>query len=116
MKKTKKEVYERQLFCILTEDEIREKSKLLAQKSIDMRSLENEKKSVMTGFKNQIDEIDVNIQKVSQEITSGKELKVVKCVREFDWVKEKVTEVRTDTGEIINGRKMAESEKQMEFL
>ncbi len=54
-----------------TPEEIVEKANDLANENQRKRRLENDKKSAMSSYKSQIDEVDARISQLSQDITNG---------------------------------------------
>jgi len=102
------------LRVVLTDDEVREKSRALADKATKLNQLEEDKKRASSHFGSEIKEARGEITKLSQLVTSGYELRDVPCEVWFHRPKSgQKTTVRTDTGEAVNVAMMSSMEMQM---
>ena len=101
----------RSLMVGLNEDEIRSCASELARVTASQAELEDEKKAVTSGFKNRIDRCVADCRALAQKVTTRRELRDIDC----EWSPAdggKMILTRTDTGEIIDTRKMTEEEQQ----
>jgi hypothetical protein len=101
----------RSLMVSLTEAEIRSCATELARVTASQAELEDEKKAVTSGFKNRIDRCVADCRALAQKVTTKRELRDIDC----EWQPTdggKMMLIRTDTGEIIDSRKMTEEEHQ----
>ena len=101
----------RSLMVGLNEDEIRSCASELARVTASQAELEDEKKAVTSGFKNRIDRCVADCRALAQKVTTRRELRDIDC----EWQPSrdgKMILTRTDTGEIIDSRKMTEEEHQ----
>ena len=101
----------RSLMVSLTENEIRSCATELARVTASQAELEDEKKAVTSGFKNRIDRCVADCRALAQKVTTRRELRDIDC----EWSPTdggKMILTRTDTGEIIDTRKMTEEEHQ----
>jgi predicted NodU family carbamoyl transferase len=69
----------RSLRCDLTAKEIHDHSLQLAEKNKSIVAIEEEKKSVMSQYKARIDETKATINKLSNIVTDGFEMRDVEC-------------------------------------
>ena len=101
----------RSLMVSLTENEIRSCATELARVTASQAELEDDKKAVTSGFKNRIDRCVADCRALAQKVTTKRELRDIDC----EWSPTdggKMILTRTDTGEIIDTRKMTEEEHQ----
>jgi hypothetical protein len=105
-------IVERDLPCVLTNDEIIEKSKALAKAHEDCEALEKRLKDVSSDIKGKIATEEASIGILSRAISNGYEYRMVECVWEFDYKKEKKRLIRTDTGELVKEETIPFSERQ----
>jgi len=101
----------RSLMVSLTEAEIRSCATELARVTAQQAELEDEKKAVTSGFKNRIDRCVADCRALAQKVTTKRELRDIDC----EWSPSdggKMILTRTDTGEVIDTRKMTEEEQQ----
>jgi hypothetical protein len=101
----------RALMVGLSEDEVSTCAKELARVTAAQAELEDEKKAATSGFKNRIDRCVADCRALAQKVTTRRELRDIDC----EWSPAdggKMILTRTDTGEIIDTRKMTEEEHQ----
>jgi hypothetical protein len=102
------------LRVVLTDDEIREKSRALADKATELNQLEEDKKRASSHFGAEVKAARGEITRLSQFITSGYELREVRCEVWYHKPKPgQKTTIRTDTGETVNVQTMTSMEMQM---
>jgi uncharacterized protein YqfA (UPF0365 family) len=113
--KTTKET--RLLQVPLTQDEQLAAGKKLAESVRTLTNCQAQAKSAASQFKAKIDEMQAKINGLQILISDGYELRNVPCLNVMDYTDVKCIVTRTDTGEIIEDRKLTEDEKQstMEF-
>jgi hypothetical protein len=101
----------RSLMVALNEDEIRSYAAELARVTAQQAELEDEKKAVMSGFKNRIDRCVADCRTLAQKVTTRRELRDIDC--EWSPARDgKMQLTRLDTAEVIDTRKMTEEERQ----
>jgi hypothetical protein len=100
----------RTLFCKLTDEEIQDKGRLVAAKSIELGRLEVEKKATMAALTEQIKQIKAQVVELSAQIDSGEEPRSVMCERTKDTRKGEEIVVRNDTGAVIFRKKLSKEE------
>jgi hypothetical protein len=102
------------LRVVLTDEEIREKSRALADKATELNQLEEDKKRASSHFGAEVKAARGEITRLSQFITSGYELREVRCEVWYHKPKPgQKTTIRTDTGETVNIQTMTSMEMQM---
>jgi hypothetical protein len=102
------------LRVVLTDEEIREKSRALADKATELNQLEEDKKRASSHFGAEVKAARGEITRLSQFITSGYELRDVRCEVFYHAPKPgQKTTIRTDTGETVNVQTMTSMEMQM---
>jgi hypothetical protein len=95
----------------LTDGEKLVRGKQMSRAELDIKALEEEKKTVTARYKPQIDELKAQIQKLAREVDTGTQDRLV----EVTWERDEATGVmklhRVDTGDIVEHRPMTISEK-----
>jgi len=104
------------LKCVLTEEEIKEAGASLARKYSEITDLEEQKKSVVSDFKAQIDSATAMASVLARRIQNGYEYRNVDCEEQYDFNEKEIRVVRLDTGEIFKSRPMTPDELQTNFL
>ncbi len=94
----------------LTNEEIQDKGRLVAAKSIELGRLEIEKKASMAVLTEQIKQVKAQVVELSAQIDSGEELRSVMCERTKDTRKGEEIVVRNDTGAVIFRKKLSKEE------
>ena len=102
--------------CELSQVEVAERAKELADAVKGVRRAEDNKKA-----QNDILNSDINREKgrrdsLANVVSNEAEYREVTVERKYDYEAETVTETRTDTGEVFNTRIMADDEKQTTFI
>jgi len=98
-----------------TEDEIRNLGKEMAQATIQANEAEEQKKAAMAEFKDKIEKHLLVARQASRFISNGYEMRNIDCIKRIDYANETVTITRKDTGEVVEERKIHDSERQMSF-
>ncbi len=95
-----KNVEERYLRYDFTAVEIHDLSMKLANKIQDKSNIEDEKKSIVSQYKSQIDAIDAELSSVSSKVANGYEMRKVECQIDYHKPEQgKKTIIRKDTNE-----------------
>lgn len=105
----------RNLPVMLTQDEMMEQAKLMAEASEEADAQRAELKTVNTQIKARIEEAEAKALGARIRLRSGYEYRHVKCTGTKDWNKKTVTVRRDDTGEIVVARDMNNQELQIEI-
>jgi hypothetical protein len=93
---------ERYLRYDFTAVEVYDLSLKLANKTQDMASTENEKKSITSQLKSKLDGIKADVSSLSNKVANGYEMRKVECEVKYHKPKQgEKTIIRTDTKEVI---------------
>ena len=98
-----------------TEEEKAKMASSLANKQIDMKILEDEKKSVMSGYKDRIDRFEWEVNRLSRNIVDGFEFRDFECRVEKDYDAHLKRYYCVDSGELIDERPLDPSDYQQEL-
>jgi hypothetical protein len=96
-----------------SEEEKREMSMLVAQRTIDIADVESEKKAVVSAFKERADKAQHEARMLSVKIKDGYELRPTECEMVYDFEVGKVFVFRCDTGELVRSRNVTDTERQL---
>jgi len=99
----------------LSERELKQASKLLADALQKKGQLEAETESFKADVKSKVKEFDEQIARCAYLVNTEKEIRQVECEEQFDWDKSLKMIVRLDTGEVVNTVKVTNEERQMFF-
>lgn len=113
-KKHRKEI-KKWLEVKYTEVEISEKSMELARKTGELRTAEENKKSVMSQLKSEIDSLAADTNKLGGEIIAGGEFRNVKCEVEYNYETVQKSIIRLDTMEVVYDGPIPDEERQIEM-
>jgi len=94
-------------------EELRDIAETLAIKIQDKEAIEEQKKSVMSSFKEKIESVTTEINAAARKYKDRYEMKDIECFVERDFVNGEVRYVRTDNGEIAEKKKMTMADRQM---
>jgi hypothetical protein len=103
----------RALDCDLTPSEIIEKATTLAEHVTEIATLEEQKKSSASSFKEQIESKKTLIVDISRQIRIRKEVRGVECEIRRDYLNGVVRVFRNDTAELVSTRRMSVDERQL---
>lgn len=103
---------ERELKCVLNDEEILKYSRELAKKNQDKDDAEQAKKCVIADYKDKIESFTASIGQLARKISNGYEHRPVKCSWEYDWEKGKKTLFRDDTFERVDTADITPYERQ----
>jgi predicted transcriptional regulator len=96
----------------LSPEEMQETASHLAEKTQELGELEDQKKSVMSSFKEKIDTCQSEINRAARLYKDGYEMRDIECMVECDYTAGEVRYVRTDSGEVARVKKMTVAERQ----
>lgn len=108
----KKEIIVQTLPCVLTREELEDRSKRLAAAVQAQNELEKEKKSINDQLKARDAVLVAEITNMSGQITTGKEYRPVECKWEYNWDAGWKYLTRTDNDETIERMRISEDERQ----
>lgn len=111
----REEPFERDLRVILTTDQVAERADRLAHLMKQRDSKVELAKAAMSHAKSEIAELDATSRRLGAEVRDKACYMPTRCVRTFDYRTGRVTETRSDTGEIIDERAMTPEERQLAF-
>ena len=112
----RKQQFQRQLQCALTIEEWNRRANESARLIERRDQFEAELKSAQKSGKAQLSEMDAELRRINTQIRDRAELRLVQCERVLDYDAGLVSEVRTDTGEVMGSpRKMTDEETQRGF-
>jgi hypothetical protein len=100
----------------LTEKEIAKRALRAANILVQIRTAKLDKKDSAKAFKTQIDALDKEHDRLSDEVRTRATEKTVTCERVFDFETKMVSEVRLDTGAVEVERPMTDEELQLDFI
>lgn len=103
---------ERNLQCMLTDADVRERSDALAQCVKEKADLQIARKAVVAGFKKRIDKVIREAESLAEEIRDRSTHRPVECVWLRDELSLRMELQRTDTHETVESRPMTLKERQ----
>jgi len=101
------------LRCILSEDERRSIADKLSRAVLEKDHKDQELRSVSTQIRAEIKAQEAIISSCAEVLRAGYEFRDIECEISIDHEKGTYQAIRTDTGEIIEERKLTPAEKQM---
>ena len=101
------------LKVILGNEEVSNLGRQLAEQHKKRELIAAEKKEVLGTFTGQISTCDTQIQRLSDAVNQGSEMRHVMCKVTKDYDKGMVTITRTDTKKLVEKRKLSDEEQQM---
>jgi len=96
-----------------TPEELRDIAETLAIKTQDLEKVEDEKKSVMSSYKDRIDKIGIDIKQAARLYKDRFEMRQIECEVFRNYEDGVVIYIRTDNGEVARTSKMTMGERQM---
>lgn len=97
------------------QDEMNKIAGVLAIKTQELESIEDEKKAVMNTYKDRSAKIALEIKNAANQYKDGYEMRDIECIVERDFETGNVTYVRLDNGEIARTVTMTMQERQMKI-
>lgn len=98
-----------------TDDERHTLATQLAHKILDHKSLDEERKSMMSNYKDKIDGVKVEISTLSNNIATGVEWREFRCTIEYDFEKKEKSFRDVYSKNIIETRALEPQDYQMQF-
>ncbi len=107
----------RLLRVVLTKEELLAAGKTQADKSLELGTLEADRKRTADDFKAKISAIESEVGQLANKVSTGYEYRDVTCTEYLgDPEPDKKRIVRDDTGEEVSVENMTESEMQKELI
>jgi hypothetical protein len=113
--RAKTQGFTQNLVCVLTREEREQYSIDMANKLGERDHLEAEFDGVKKAWKGKLEDVDLAVSALSSKVRENRELRVVRCKRLLDYETKTVTEIRQDTGEVMDSRPMSDAELQQEL-
>lgn len=108
---------ERELACVLTDEEVQSRARLLAETVTTMDEVQAERTGRMKEFKDRLTGLNEQQRKLSRVICDRSERRMVLCAVRFHLPVEGLKRVvRMDTGEVVGEEPMSESERQLHLF
>lgn len=98
---------------IFSEKEKKEIALKLANRQMDKGIVEDEKKSVMSQYKDRIDRIVMDINKMSRCLIDGYENRDFECHVDIDWAQNMKFYIAVETGKVVAERPLDPSDYQL---
>lgn len=105
--------FTRELRCKLTEEELLDRARALANACEEVSAEERRQKEIKSDLKAQLEAKEAARAQLSAVVSAGAEYRSIDVEQVFDFETGMVTLYRTDTGEQIERRRMTEDERQM---
>ena len=115
MAKTEKETFEVMGDYVFTEVEKKQIAQDLANKSLEIQALEDEKKAVMSSFKAKIDAATATVNLSATHLSRGRMQKFYKCTLEFDRAKKLRLWKEVENGTVIKTEPMQSQDFQLKL-
>jgi len=101
------------LKVVLSNDEVSNLGRQLAEQHKKRELIAAEKKEALGTFTGQLAACDTQLQRLSDAVNQGSEMRHIMCKVEKDYDKGMVTTTRLDTKKLVEKRKLSEEEQQM---
>jgi hypothetical protein len=101
--------------CRLTSSEYDERSGALARQVQHHSEVETEKKRVMADYKERLDGIGLEVQRLSRVVSTREETREIDCDEIWDYENRILTTIRRDTGEETSRRRITDAEQDSYF-
>ena len=102
--------------CKLSDEELGEKAKEIADVYTEIDALEDEKKVRASEYTEKINERSRAMAELIEQVKTRSAPRPVECITRANDRLGEVDEVRTDTGEVIETRPMGEDERQRDMF
>lgn len=106
------EPFRQNLPVVLKREELEERAQRAAHLLQDHDAMQHDHKEQAKTNKLELEKVASNLREVSRTVREGKEYRDVPCERVFNWTSGTVTDVRKDTGEVLQERAMTDAEAQ----
>ena len=103
------------LECVLTEHELLERARAMAEKAAEAHKLEDERAAQAKRLKRQIDGLQHEMDDLAEKVRSGKEEREVDVQDEYRWLTGEVVTRRTDTWDVVARRQMSDRDRQLRW-
>lgn len=100
----------------LTQEEVKERGAQHADALISYEKVEEEKRASAADYASQLKTLRANMKRFAEAVKTHEESRAVKCLWQPNFIKKKMELIRQDTGEVVERRDMAESERQESLL
>lgn len=100
---------------VFTEAEQKDIAAAMAQKVVALQQAEDDLKAIKSDYKSQIDGIQAGINSAATKMTSGYEMRSVKCQIVPDFPNKVWQYIRVDNGVVVRVKDMSVDDLQMEF-
>ena len=100
---------------VFTESEKKDIAAEMAQKIVTLQQTEDDLKAIKSDFKSQIDGVQAGINSAATKLTSGYDMRSIKCQVVPNYLKKVWEYIRVDTGEMVKKKSMTSNDLQMEF-
>jgi hypothetical protein len=109
------ETVQRAVVVKLKDDEVIARGDALSRECQRIIQIENELAALRADCKARLEEAEASVQMLSNVVSSRSESRLVDCLVMHDFTDKTVYIVRTDTREVIENRRMNESELQAQL-
>ena len=99
-----------------TESELKEIAGEMAQKIVNLQQADDDKKAIMSDLKSQIDGIQAGINSAATKMTSGYEMRLVKCQVVPNYDKKVWEYIQADTGIMVKEKGMTSNDLQRKIF
>lgn len=103
----------RLLKCVLTADEIEQRTENLIAAIDRHKAARADGKSAAAQYKSLMETAEADTDRLTNVVRDRTEYRQIQCVTTSDWETLRVITVREDTGEIVEERDMRQDERQM---
>jgi len=101
------------LACVMTETEVQQEQAHLLRTMQDGDDLEMQRKAVASDFRARKEKLEEILMECRKKLRSGLVMRAIPCTLHMNFSKLTVTEVRDDTGEVVNERPMQQNERNL---
>jgi len=114
----KEKIVEENAEHLFTKDEMLNMSKVLTDKLINRKSLQETRSILMKQYTNDINILTCEIDNITNKLNSGKEYRIMECKAHYDFAKNNKIIYHPETTEIIKESTISSEERQekMSFI
>jgi hypothetical protein len=109
------EPFKQNLRVLLSDPEVADRASRAAHRVGDLEAKDADAKASAKAYKSEIDAIEAEVKRLSNEVRTRSTYKDVECERVYDLSANEIREIRTDTGEVFFHRAMSDAERQGEL-
>ena len=99
-----------------SEEELKSLGLEMAQALGKANEAEDRKKAAMAGYKDEIESYQLVARTSGRKVATGFEMRDIPCIKTTDYRKGEVVIIRNDTGEMVETRKIRDSDRQMDLI